>query len=153
MRDKTHSIMLSPNVVAMERQLKALNSEVDKVDTTRWRKIKQSKFEKGEEPDAVAKWGEDIDVETSTTDEMITKLRDVVNEVRSNQIVKDREIEHTLKEKERKEQLAFEKQQFETEISVWERIRRMSQSPRTRSNSGIKTTTQTQFQTTRAKNH
>jgi hypothetical protein len=49
---------------------------------------------------------------------MITKLRDVVNEVRSNQIVKDREIEHTLKEKERKEQLAFEKQQFETEISV-----------------------------------
>jgi hypothetical protein len=33
MRDKTHSIMSSQNVVAMERQLKALNSEVDEVNT------------------------------------------------------------------------------------------------------------------------
>ncbi len=57
-RDKTNSIMDGSSIVAMERQLKALNSEADAVDELR-RKIEQSKFEKDEEPDAIAKWGGD----------------------------------------------------------------------------------------------
>jgi hypothetical protein len=46
-RDKTGSVTASANIVALERQLKALNTVVDEVDTLR-RSVEQSKFENGD---------------------------------------------------------------------------------------------------------
>jgi prefoldin subunit 5 len=76
--------------VALERQLKALNTVVDEVDTLR-RSVEQSKFENGEEPETVATWGEKLDGERGKTDKAITTLTDAITEVRSNHIIKEKE--------------------------------------------------------------
>jgi hypothetical protein len=57
------------------------------------RNVEQSKFEKGEEPEAVAEWGAELDGEIRKTDEAITALKNAITEVRSNQIGRDREKE------------------------------------------------------------
>ena len=118
-RDKTGSIIEGSITLAMDRQLKALNALVDEVDTLR-RSVEQNKFKKGdqEEPESVATWGKNLDGEMSKTDAAITTLTGAISEVRSNQILKERQLEHALREKEREEQLLFEKRQFEQIIEL-----------------------------------
>jgi hypothetical protein len=72
-RDKTGSIIEGSNTLAMDRQLKALNTLVDEVDMLR-RSVEQNKFKKGEEPESVATWGKNLDGEVSKTDAAITTL-------------------------------------------------------------------------------
>ena len=52
----------------MERQSKALNTVMDEVDILR-RNVEQFKIGKGDEPDAVAEWGAELDGEIKETDE------------------------------------------------------------------------------------
>ena len=92
-RDKTGTIKDGAVITAMERHLKSLNTVLDDLDALR-RDVEQSKFEKGEEPEAVAEWGKELDGEIEKTDEAITTLKNAIAEVRSNQIVIDREKEH-----------------------------------------------------------
>ena len=99
----------------MERQSKALNTVMDEVDVLR-RNVEQFKFGKGDEPDAVAGWGAELDGEIKETDEAIAKLTDAINEVRPNHSTRDRKKQQELKQKERKEQLQFEKRQFELKL-------------------------------------
>ena len=120
-RDKTGSIIEGSNTLAMDRQLKALNTLVDEVDMLR-RCVEQNKFKKGEEPESVATWGKNLDGEVSKTDAAITTLTSAISEVRSNQILKERQLEHALREKEREEQLLFEKRQFEQKIELEQRL-------------------------------
>ena len=105
----------------MERQHKALNAVIEEVYALR-RNVEQFKFENGEEPDAVAKWGADIDGETNKTDEVIAKLADAMNELRSNHTIRDREKQHAQKEKERQDQLLFEKRQFELKLEYEQKL-------------------------------
>ena len=105
----------------MDRQLKALSTLVDEVETLR-RSVEQNKFKKGDEPEAVTTWGKDLDGEMSKTNAVITTLTSAINEVRSNQILKEKQIEHALKEKEREEQLLFEKRQFEQKFEFEKRL-------------------------------
>ena len=114
-RTKTNTIIDGSNIVAMERQSKALNTVMDEVDVLR-RSVEQFKFGKGDEPDAVAEWGAELDGEIKETDEAIAKLTDAINEVRSNHNTRDREKQQELKQKEREEQLQFEKRQFELKL-------------------------------------
>ncbi len=58
----------------------------------------------------------------SKTDAAITTLTSAISEVRSNQILKERQLEHALREKEREEQLLFEKGQFEQKIELEQRL-------------------------------
>ena len=88
---------------------------IDEVEALR-RNVEQFKFQNGEEADAVAKWGADIDDETDKTDDVIAKLADAMDEVRSNHAIRDREKQHAQKEKERQDQLLFEKRQFELKL-------------------------------------
>ena len=120
-RDKTKAIVEGSNTLAMDRQLKALSTLVDEVETLR-RSVEQNKFKKGDEPEAVTTWGKDLDGEMSKTDAVITTLTSAINEVRSNQILKEKQIEHALKEKEREEQLLFEKRQFEQKFEFEKRL-------------------------------
>jgi hypothetical protein len=101
----------------MERHLKALNTVLDDVDALQ-RNVEQSKFAKGEELEAVAEWGAELDGEIGKTDEAITALKNAITEVRSNLIIKEKEKEHALKEKEHEEQLVFEKPAIRTEIRI-----------------------------------
>ncbi len=108
-RDKTEPIIEGSNTFEMDRQLKALNALVDEVDTLR-RSVEQSKFKKGEEPESVpATCGKNLDGEISKTDAAITTLTSAISEVRSNQVLKERQLEHALREKKGEEQLLFEK--------------------------------------------
>ena len=75
-----------------------MNTVLDDVDALR-RDVEQTKFEKGEEPEAVAELGKELDGDVWKTDEAITKLKNAIAEVSSNQIVIDREKEHAQKEK------------------------------------------------------
>ncbi len=101
-QDKTETSVNSENIVAMERQLKALNTVTDEVDSLQ-RKIEQYKFVKGKGAEMVAAWGEKIDEEIKTTDTAITNLTNAMTEVRSNHTRIEREKEHALKDKERQE--------------------------------------------------
>ena len=114
-RKKTYTVIDGSNIVAMERQSKALNTVMDEVDVLR-RNVEQFKFGKGDEPDAVAEWGAELDGEIKETDEAIAKLTDAINEVRSNHSTRDRKKQQELKQKEREEQLQFEKRQFELKL-------------------------------------
>ena len=78
--------------------------------------MEQFKFGKGDEPDAVAKWGSELDGEIKETDEAIAKLIVAINKVRSNHSTRDRAKQQELKQKEREEQLQFEKRQFELKL-------------------------------------
>ena len=114
-RKKTYTVIDGSNIVAMERQSKALNTVMNEVDVLR-RNVEQFKFGKGDEPDAVAEWGAELDGEIKETDEAIAKLTDAINEVRSNHSTRDRKKQQELKQKEREEQLQFEKRQFELKL-------------------------------------
>ena len=120
-RDKTQAIIEGSNTLAMDRQLKALSTLVDEVKTLR-RSVEQNKFKKGDEPEEVTTCGKNLDGEMSKTDTVITTLTSAINEVRSNQILKEKQIEHALKEKEREEQLLFEKRQFEQKFEFEKRL-------------------------------
>ncbi len=87
----------------------------DEVDSLR-RKVEQYKFVKGEEPEMVAAWGEKIDEKITTTDAAITNLTNAITEVTSNHTRIESEKEHALKDKERQEQLMFEKQKYEMKL-------------------------------------
>ena len=102
-RKKDNTIIDGSNIVAMERQSKALNTVMDEVDVLR-RNVEQFKFGKGDEPDAVAKWGAELDGEIKETDEAIAKLTDAISELRSHHSTRDREKQQELKQKEREEQ-------------------------------------------------
>ncbi|CAB4045863.1 Hypothetical predicted protein, partial [Paramuricea clavata] len=78
-RNKTGSITTGSIITAMERHLKALNTVLDDVDGLR-KNVEQSKFEKGEEPEAVAEWGAELDGEIGKTDEVITALKNAITE-------------------------------------------------------------------------
>ena len=105
----------------MERQSKALSTVMDEVDILR-RNVEQFKFGKGDEPDAVAEWGAELDGEIKETDEAIAKLTDAINEVRSNHSSRDRKKQQELKQKEREEQLQFEKRQFELKLEYEQKL-------------------------------
>ncbi len=64
----------------------------------------------------------------SKTDAAITTLTSAICEVRSNQILKERQLEHALREKEREEQLLFEKRQFEQKIEFEQRLEEANKS-------------------------
>ena len=117
-RDKTETIANSENILAMERQLKALNTVTDSLR----RKVEHYKFVKGEEPEMVAAWGEKIDEEITTTDAAITNLTNAITEVRSDHTRIEREKEHALKDKERQEQLMFEKQKYEMKLEFEKKL-------------------------------
>ncbi len=63
-----------------------------------------------------------MDGEVSKTDVAITTLTSAISEVRSNQILKERQLEHALRKKECEEQLLFEKRQFEQKIELKQRL-------------------------------
>ena len=105
----------------MERQSKSLNTVMDEVDVLR-RNVEQFKFGKGDEPDAVAAWGAELDGEVKETGEAISKLTDAINEVRSNHSSRDRKRQQELKQKEREEQLQFEKRQFELKLEYEQKL-------------------------------
>ena len=102
----------------MEQQHKALSTAIEEV----WRIVEQLKFQNGEEADAIAKWGADIDDETNKADDVIAKLADAMNEVRSNHTIRDRGKQHAQKEKERQDQLLFEKRQFELKLEYEQKL-------------------------------
>ena len=58
-RKKPNTIIDGSNIVAMERQSKALNTVMDEVDILR-RNVEQFKFGKEDEPDTVAAWGAEL---------------------------------------------------------------------------------------------
>ncbi len=120
-RDKTETVANSENILAMERQLKALNTVTNEVDSMR-RKVEQYKFVKGKEPEMVAAWGEKIDEEITTTDAAITNLTNAITEVKSTHTRIEREKEHALKDKERQEQLMFEKQKYEMKLEFEKKL-------------------------------
>ena len=93
---KIPALIEDANVLAMERELKAMNAIVSGVDDLR-KQLEQLKFEKGDEPEAVTKWGEELDTEVKRADGVTTTLTNAISEVRSNQIVKEKEREHALK--------------------------------------------------------
>ena len=88
-RKKPNTIIDGSNIVAMERQSKALNTVMDEVDVLR-QNVELFKFGKGDEPDAIAEWGAELDGEIKETDEAIAKLTDAINEVRFNHSSRDR---------------------------------------------------------------
>ena len=67
MWDNTGTIKDGAVITALERHLKSLNTVLDDVDALQ-RNDGQSKFEMGEEPDAVAEWGKELDGEIRKTD-------------------------------------------------------------------------------------
>lgn len=120
-RDKTTGLLADSNILAMERQVKALNAIVDEVDSLR-RKIEQFKFGNDESQGEIEAWGKEIDEEIGNTDKAMTRLTSAINEVRSIQLVKAKEHEHVLREKEREDQLKFEKRQYEQKLEFEKKL-------------------------------
>jgi hypothetical protein len=57
-------------------------------------------------------------------------MLNAITEVRSDQIGRDREKEHALKEKEREEQLLFEKRKFELKLEYEQKLDKTRKSQR-----------------------
>lgn len=123
-QEKGKGIVDKANATTIGRHrdgLVCLAKEADEVKL----KIEEKKIAKGEQMDEVCAWSNEIDKVIEGVDAEIEYLGKCLGEVKKKSQMAEKESEKATIAKEREEQLAFEKAQWEMKLDYEKKIRRI----------------------------
>lgn len=109
---KTQEILESRNELAINRHRQALSTIVKQVDTLELQVVEE-KFKQGESNEDIAKWSEEIEHQVAQVDAKVTYFN---KHLATQEDFEAKETEKALKAKEPKDQLKFERAQFEQKL-------------------------------------
>ena len=116
---KTHDILASGNVLAINRHREALSTIVNQVDIVKLQVVEE-KFKAGDSDEDITKWSTKIENQVAEVDLKVTHINEHLASLKSD--LKGQETEKELKRKERKSQLGFERAQLEQKLEYERKI-------------------------------
>lgn len=112
---KTKGIVEKANSEGIERHREALQAIVKKVESIKTQ-IEQAKLESGIQVDELAEWSAGVETQQATADEEITYLSEKLIEINYKASLEAKKGEEELAERDRDQQLQFERAQFEQKL-------------------------------------